>query len=276
LLLFAVRRIFGDVTRLAAADLRGVLDFLGDVGTLDLDELYPPEFLARMGELVACDAITYTEMDRAQQVHFAGISVPEDEDDDPGVDLYWSVVHTCPTFDFRDRTGNLSSIRVSDLISRRCYHELPIYQDYFRLCGVDQYVELGLPAKPGRDRFFVLFRSIGAHDFSARDRDVLELLRPHIRRLEANASLRRRLSEMLRQSSGAPDWDGHAHLTPREREIVDLVAKGKTNAEIAAALWVAPSTVKKHLEHVYAKIGVGRRAATTRYARVGEPLPPRA
>jgi len=50
-------------------------------------------------------------------------------------------------------------------------------------------------------------------------------------------------------------------LTHREREIVELVAAGKTNAEIAATLWVAPSTVKKHLENVYAKTGIGRRAA---------------
>ena len=47
------------------------------------------------------------------------------------------------------------------------------------------------------------------------------------------------------------------------------MAEGKTNAEIASALWVAPSTVKKHLENVYAKTGVGRRAAAARLARNG-------
>jgi DNA-binding CsgD family transcriptional regulator len=263
-----------DVTRLTRADLRAVLDFLGDVSTLEFDELYPTEFLARMRGLVDCDAVTYSELDRARRVHFAGVGVPEDDDEDPGVDIYWNVVHTCPTFDFRDRTGDLGSIRVSDVISRRRYHELPIYADYFRPCGLDQYVELGLPAQPGRDRFFVLFRSIGARDFSARDRDVLEMLRPHIKRLEANASLRRQLSEVLRQSNGALEWTDHAHLTPREREIVELVAEGKTNAEIAAILWVAPSTVKKHLEHVYAKTGVGRRAAAARHVWVGGPSLP--
>jgi len=51
------------------------------------------------------------------------------------------------------------------------------------------------------------------------------------------------------------------NLTAREREIVALVAAGRTNAEIAGALWVAPGTVKKHLENVYVKLGVGSRAA---------------
>jgi DNA-binding CsgD family transcriptional regulator len=260
------------MTRLSRADLDAILSFLGDASTLEFDELYPAEFLARMRKLVACDVITYTELDRAQRVHFAGISVPEDEEDD--ADVYWSVVHTCPTFDYRDRSGDLSSVRVSDVISRRHYHELPIYQEYFRPYRIDQYVELGLPAQPGRDRFFVLFRSIGARDFSARDRDVLEMLRPYLYRFEVDAALRRKLSETLCESGSTPTWADRAHLTPRECEIVELVADGKTNAEIAATLWVAPSTVKKHLEHVYAKIGVGRRAAAAaaRYARRTEPV----
>jgi DNA-binding CsgD family transcriptional regulator len=50
-------------------------------------------------------------------------------------------------------------------------------------------------------------------------------------------------------------------LTAREREILDLVAEGRTNAEIAERLWVSPGTVRKHLENVYAKLGVHRRTA---------------
>jgi DNA-binding NarL/FixJ family response regulator len=51
------------------------------------------------------------------------------------------------------------------------------------------------------------------------------------------------------------------HLTTREREIVAAVAAGKTNAQIAADLWISPATVKKHLENTYLKLGVGSRAA---------------
>jgi DNA-binding CsgD family transcriptional regulator len=50
-------------------------------------------------------------------------------------------------------------------------------------------------------------------------------------------------------------------LTSREREILSWVARGKTNAEIAQLLWLAPSTVRKHLENVYAKVGVSTRTA---------------
>jgi DNA-binding CsgD family transcriptional regulator len=60
-------------------------------------------------------------------------------------------------------------------------------------------------------------------------------------------------------------------LTPREREVLRLVAEGLTNAEIARKLWVAPSTVRKHLEQAYSKLGVhSRTAAVARLAKLGD------
>lgn len=50
-------------------------------------------------------------------------------------------------------------------------------------------------------------------------------------------------------------------LTPREREVLRAVAEGRTNVEIAAALGLSAATVKTHLDHVFAKIGTGDRAA---------------
>jgi DNA-binding CsgD family transcriptional regulator len=50
-------------------------------------------------------------------------------------------------------------------------------------------------------------------------------------------------------------------LTAREREVLAWVSRGKTNAEVAELLWLAPSTVRKHLENVYAKLGVNTRTA---------------
>jgi DNA-binding CsgD family transcriptional regulator len=52
-----------------------------------------------------------------------------------------------------------------------------------------------------------------------------------------------------------------ATLTSREREIVDALAEGCSNAEIAERLTIAPTTVRKHLENIYAKLGVGTRTA---------------
>jgi DNA-binding CsgD family transcriptional regulator len=48
-------------------------------------------------------------------------------------------------------------------------------------------------------------------------------------------------------------------LTRREIEVLSWVAAGKTNAETAELLSIAPGTVKKHLDHIYGKLGVGTR-----------------
>lgn len=63
-------------------------------------------------------------------------------------------------------------------------------------------------------------------------------------------------------------------LTPREREILELVADGKTNAEIAAALWVAPGTIRRHLENTFRKLGVHTRTAAVAELRQRQPAEP--
>jgi DNA-binding CsgD family transcriptional regulator len=62
--------------------------------------------------------------------------------------------------------------------------------------------------------------------------------------------------------------DGSKPLSFREWQVVGLVEEGKPNAEIAAELWISPGTVRTHLEHIYAKLGV--RSRTAALARVRE------
>ncbi|WP_413811300.1 response regulator [Streptomyces sp. OE57] len=63
---------------------------------------------------------------------------------------------------------------------------------------------------------------------------------------------------------GRPLPDG---LTPREAEILTLMARGMTNAEIAAALFLSGNTVKTHINRVFTKTGSRDRVAAARYAR---------
>jgi DNA-binding CsgD family transcriptional regulator len=56
-------------------------------------------------------------------------------------------------------------------------------------------------------------------------------------------------------------------LTEREREILDLVAEGGANAEIAERLWLSLGTVRKHLNNVYSKLGVHTRTAAAAVVR---------
>lgn len=53
-------------------------------------------------------------------------------------------------------------------------------------------------------------------------------------------------------------------LTPREREVAALAARGLRNREIGARLFISPRTVKTHLAHIFARLGITRRAQLMR------------
>jgi DNA-binding CsgD family transcriptional regulator len=59
----------------------------------------------------------------------------------------------------------------------------------------------------------------------------------------------------------AESWSALPELTLREAEVVKWVAEGKTNPEIASILGISALTVKKHLEHVFDKLGTSTRTA---------------
>jgi DNA-binding NarL/FixJ family response regulator len=55
-------------------------------------------------------------------------------------------------------------------------------------------------------------------------------------------------------------------LTPREIEVLCLVARGASNKEIATALVISEKTARNHVERTYAKIGVSNRIGASMYA----------
>jgi DNA-binding CsgD family transcriptional regulator len=65
---------------------------------------------------------------------------------------------------------------------------------------------------------------------------------------------------------------GVAALTARERDVMRWVEDGLSNTEIARKLWIQPTTVRKHLEHVFDKLGVrSRTAALSKLHGIGKP-----
>ena len=78
-------------------------------------------------------------------------------------------------------------------------------------------------------------------------------------------SVRLALDKLLRREAGTREVA--RILTPREIEIVRMVAGGLRNKEIAAKLHVNEGTVKLHLHHIYTKLGVNSRVALTLYAQ---------
>lgn len=80
----------------------------------------------------------------------------------------------------------------------------------------------------------------------------------------------RKLMEAARGTRGAPAQDAPegptADLTDREREVIRLVAEGKTNHEIAQAFFISEKTVKTHVSHILGKLNLNDRTQLAIYA----------
>jgi DNA-binding CsgD family transcriptional regulator len=63
-----------------------------------------------------------------------------------------------------------------------------------------------------------------------------------------------------------PEFSSELGLTSREGEVLSWLSKGKTNRDIAQILGLSPRTVDKHLEQIYAKLGVENRTAAAAIA----------
>jgi DNA-binding NarL/FixJ family response regulator len=75
----------------------------------------------------------------------------------------------------------------------------------------------------------------------------------------------RLLSAAVRAPAAQPDHD-QDELTPRESDVLRLIAEGKSNREIARALYVSEATVKTHVNRIFAKTGSRDRNQAIRYA----------
>jgi len=101
-------------------------------------------------------------------------------------------------------------------------------------------------------------------------RDRLEESAAAFEELSATAFAERARAELARIGGRRRSEGG---LTATERQIAGLVAEGRSNKEVAAALFVTVKTVEANLSRVYAKLGLRSRADLARHIAAGEPAP---
>jgi DNA-binding NarL/FixJ family response regulator len=103
-----------------------------------------------------------------------------------------------------------------------------------------------------------LVRSGGGFGYLLKDRvlDVDEFLEAAQRVTDGGSALD---PEVVKQLLAPPqDDDAIADLTPREREVLGLMAEGRTNASIAKQLWLTERTVETHVRSILGKLGLAQ------------------
>ncbi len=250
------------VTRIMPSDhdlqvLAGIIDQdrpdLSDVGL-------PLSLLSDLKAQIPCDYVLFQGYDTKRQRYWFSQQIPDDVDDDrpstgsdTGIhEAFWKHFWACKPCSYPDRSGDLRSIlQVADFYSVPEFHSTGMYCDVYRPQGFEHHIGLFLPeapgpeAEPGRIARLFLVRGPGS-EFSERDRAILTLLRPHLHQAYLDAARRR---------SPVPD------LTPRQWELMRLIAGGSTNIQIARQLGLSEGTVRTHLENIYARLDVSNRTA---------------
>jgi DNA-binding CsgD family transcriptional regulator len=234
-----------------ASDLRAVLEFVELAWAGAGEHAFPIETIGALARLIPCDAIGYADIDRVNR------RILDHVGSDGGDDLFWQIVEEHPLCQHQLAYLDFSATRLSDVISNRQLARTRVYAEWFWPDRIVAELEVGIARSRARTRNFVLDRTHG--DFSDRDVAVLQLVAPHLARIHETTQLRR--------AADLADPGNLDRLTTREAEILELVAVGLTNAAIAERLWISPGTVKKHLDNVYAKLGVANRTAAAALVR---------
>lgn len=230
------------------ADLGALRDVI-DAGRASVPPVgLPAEVLHQLRVLVPCDLLSFIELDfAAQATTFDQTSPTEDVPMGvPGDEVFWRHYADDLCCSYPTRTRDERSVFFdSDFYSIRELHSTPMYCEYSRYFGTEHEAIMCLSSPPGVSRRLLLGRGPG-RDFDERDRLLLSLVRPHLSELYQEIQ-RARLPSNL--------------LTARQRELLRLAALGRTNAEIARELFISTETVRKHLENVFTRLGVGTRTA---------------
>jgi DNA-binding CsgD family transcriptional regulator len=218
----------------------------------------PWSLLSDLKDQIHCDVLSFEGFDSDRQVTWflQTILAPDDGVAEGLEPAHWKHYCDCKPCSYPHRTGDLRSVlKIADFYSARQWHATGMYCDLYRPLGFEHELMLSLPAAPpraagpGRSMRLFFFRGPGP-DFCELDRALLTLLHPHLHKAYLDAERRRH---------PAPQ------LTPRQRELLHLVAAGHTNAQIARRLGLSGATVRTHLENIYGRLQVSSRtAAVTR------------
>jgi DNA-binding CsgD family transcriptional regulator len=141
------------------------------------------------------------------------------------------------------------AIRLSDFVTLRQLHALEVYDIVLRPFDLNHCVTARFF---GPSRVYDLSCARSSVDFVRRDLLLVDV-----------AATVLGMAVRLPPPLVPPHLEGLG-ITEREAQVLDCVARGRSNAEIAGELSVAPGTVKKHLDNIFEKLGVRNRVGAAR------------
>lgn len=166
-------------------------------------------------------------------------------------------------------------LRRSDLQSRADTRSMAVYDEVYRPLGAEHQLAMSFPAGrgDGGPRTVCLAVSRKQGDFTEADLETAAMLRDRLGRamgrLAQAAGPADAVSAVSSEVADAARAEVRALVTRREAAVLNLLAHGLTNEQIAHRLAISPRTVDKHLEHAYPKLRVCGRVEAANLWRAG-------
>jgi hypothetical protein len=170
------------MVRLSHASMTAVLRFVETIHDGHDLNAWPSVVLSALTQLIPSDIVSYNEINPAtgrlvwrwepSDLQFIDATLEEHMAEHPLINHYY-------------RTGDGRSLRISDFLSQRQFHDIGLYQDFFRLLHVDYQMATTLPAP--QPLVIGLALSRVQRDFSEQERAMLDLVRPHLIQSYRNA-----------------------------------------------------------------------------------------
>jgi DNA-binding CsgD family transcriptional regulator len=244
-----------NMDKLRAKDLRAVIEVAHSLNEIDGPTEFETAVLPLLGGLVPSDIAAFNLVMPASRVALRPAVDPPDSHFPNSNEILGAYAHQNPLISACPRRQE--TLKISDFLTRRELHRLEIYDLLYGPTSVEYQMAFTLPAPVGQVIGFAFNR--GKPDFSERDRIVLDAVRPFVARAYEHVT-----APLPRFSAS------ELGLTRRQAEVLRCLAAGLSNAQIARDLTVSERTVGKHLENVYARLGVTNRTAAVARAFGGD------
>jgi DNA-binding CsgD family transcriptional regulator len=259
--LVAIRRTsyLRTVGRISSRDYESILEIVAQVARGTPAEPIPLPVLAAIRRLIPCDVVAFFEgppWDRVRRRIWI-------DGDARALTAAEKVLHDRFRFQnpLEPSPATIGrSLRISDFLTRRAYRASELYQLIGRTSGIEFGLGYWMRSPDGVVRG--LSFDARERDFSQRDKDVLDVLGRHL-----GSILGRDDPRLISPATSLG-------ITDRQAEILALVARGRTNREVAFVLSISPHTVRKHLENAFGRMKVHTRTeALAAIAARPEPRP---
>jgi len=183
--------------------------------------------------------------------------------------VYATYMHQHPLAKLFTTPGLTRVSTIREEMSAAEFRKKDLYNVFYRKLGVED--QLAVSLQQGNKAYVIVYSRDRA--FTEKEQAIMHIVRPHVQIAWQNWQRIRELEQRLQLLEGkaviseesARQAREAKHLmdclSPRERDVAELVSQGMENRKIAETLHISPKTVGKHLENIFTTLNLHHRAA---------------